>query len=213
MIVERLFWEDSYLTECEAKVTHLEENKVRLDKTVFYAFSGGQISDTGTINGINVISARIIDNYDIEYELEEKPNFQVQDIVKVEIDWDKRYELMKLHTAQHIAANFFENRTNVRETLGGNIRKGKATLTYPVDEPITEILKELETKVNEFINQDHKVECWLDKDNSNRRNWKCAEFECGCGGTHVKSLKEIGKIKLKRRNGGKGKEEIEVTLA
>ncbi|MCA9486486.1 hypothetical protein H6501_05590 [Candidatus Woesearchaeota archaeon] len=163
-MVERLFWEDAYLCECEAKIVFVDGNVVRLDRTVFYAFSGGQVSDSGTIGGIVVLEARKTLDGDIEYVLEEEANFVVGDCVLVKIDWGKRYELMKLHTAQHLVAFFFEKISGLRERVGGNVRVGKASLTYV----------------------------------------------CLCGGTHVSSLKELGKISLRRKSGGKGKEDIEI---
>ena len=56
-MTQKLFWQDPYLTECTSKVTSIDGNKVKLDQTIFYAFSGGQQSDEGTINDIKVINA------------------------------------------------------------------------------------------------------------------------------------------------------------
>jgi alanyl-tRNA synthetase len=212
MVVKRSFLEDLYLTKCKAIVTEIAENIVKLDKTIFYAFSGGQISDSGTICGINVISVKVTENYDIEYELEEKPKFNVGDVVDVKIDWEKRYELMRLHTAQHVVADFFEKETGINETTGGNIRMGKATLSYFVEYTITDVLTKIEILVNDFIKKDIKIETWTDKEDKNKRWWKCGEFKCPCGGTHVKITSEIGNIKLKRKNGGKNREDIIILL-
>ena len=57
-MTKKLFWDDPYLTECTAKVTAINGTKVKLDQTIFYAFSGGQLSDEGTIGGLKVIEAR-----------------------------------------------------------------------------------------------------------------------------------------------------------
>ena len=108
IITKKLFWEDPYCTECKAKVTSIEGNKVKLDQTVFFACSGGQESDSGTIGGINVVAAikqgdkeNIID---IEYELEKEPNFKVGDEVEVKIDEENRLEA-RGHFAKPFAGN------------------------------------------------------------------------------------------------------------
>src|SRR3989338_10817086 len=105
-MTEKLFWEDPYATMCKAKVTVIEGNKVKLDRTIFYAFSGGQESDSGTIGGIAVIEAvkqgdkeNIID---IVYTLEHEPDFNVGDEVDVQIDPIKREKLRRLHSAAHV---------------------------------------------------------------------------------------------------------------
>ena len=54
----KLFWDDPYQTECTATVTEINGKKIKLDQTIFFAFSGGQSSDEGTINGIKVINIK-----------------------------------------------------------------------------------------------------------------------------------------------------------
>ena len=72
-MTKKLFWKDPYQTTCTAKVTQINGNIIMLDQTIFYAFSGGQESDSGTINGIKVINATKIGDkeniIDIEYLL------------------------------------------------------------------------------------------------------------------------------------------------
>ncbi|MFQ6010528.1 MAG: alanyl-tRNA editing protein, partial [Candidatus Aenigmatarchaeota archaeon] len=53
-MVEKIFYEDAYAKEAEAKVTKIEGNRVWLDRTIFFAFSGGQESDSGKINNIKL---------------------------------------------------------------------------------------------------------------------------------------------------------------
>ncbi|PIY59962.1 alanyl-tRNA editing protein, partial [Candidatus Woesearchaeota archaeon CG_4_10_14_0_8_um_filter_47_5] len=60
-MTQKLFWQDPYQTECTARVTSLENTgetiKVKLDQTIFFAFSGGQESDNGTIGEVPVVNA------------------------------------------------------------------------------------------------------------------------------------------------------------
>src|SRR3989338_1805732 len=105
-MTKKLFWEDPYQTECTAKVTSIDNNKVKLDQTIFYAFSGGQLSDEGTIGGIKVLEAKKEGDkeniMDIEYTLADDPSFQVGDVVEVKIDPIRRENLRRLHSAAHI---------------------------------------------------------------------------------------------------------------
>ena len=211
-MVERLFWEDSYLQECKAKVVSIDKNIISVDKTIIYANSGGQISDSATINGIQVINAAITSEYDIEYELEETPNFAIGDFVEIKINWDKRYKLMKLHSAQHLVADFFEREVETFELTGSNVKESKATLTYAYPENVNSILEKIEPLVNQFFLENHSITITSDEHDNNKRIWSCGNFTCFCGGTHVKFTREIGQIKLKRKNPGAGKETIEILL-
>jgi len=56
--LKKLFWEDPYLQEISARVTSVNENVITIDKTIAYAFSGGQASDSGTINEYKIIEAK-----------------------------------------------------------------------------------------------------------------------------------------------------------
>lgn len=88
-MTEKVFWADPYLTEITANVTHIHGNEVELSRTVFYAESGGQESDTGTIGGVPVINARK-SGHGIIYTLESAPGFAVGDEVVCKIDWPRR---------------------------------------------------------------------------------------------------------------------------
>ncbi|SDG30284.1 hypothetical protein SAMN05443529_102100 [Desulfosporosinus hippei DSM 8344] len=57
MSVKKFFWEDPYRTTLDAKVTSVTDNVITVDRTIAFAFSGGQASDCGTINGYNIIRA------------------------------------------------------------------------------------------------------------------------------------------------------------
>lgn len=210
----RLFWEDSYLKECEANVVKIENNKVILDKTIFYAFSGGQASDSGTINEIPVIEA-FVSNDEIIYTLDRLPNFKIGDKVKVKIDWEKRYKIMKLHSAAHVIFFLFRDKTSIDKLIGSNVSEEKSRLDYAYAENISKFLTDLENEANELFCKNIPVKIYFDEKEGKKRIWEVPTkgWKCPCGGTHVKNLNEIEKVKLKRKNLGKGKERIEITLA
>jgi len=212
-VTKKLFHVDPYLKECDATVTKIQEKNVWLDKTIFFAFSGGQESDSGIINNIPVVEVKK-EGKDIIHVLESNPDFSEGDSVKCVIDWDKRNSIMKLHTSAHIVYFFLVEKIGKIDMIGSNVTSTKSRIDFNYDKSISEILPELENKVNEFISQSHKVETGEDENNKGRFWWNVEGIEkMPCGGTHIKNTTEIGKIKLKRKNIGAGKERIEITLA
>jgi Ser-tRNA(Ala) deacylase AlaX len=211
MATNRLFWEDPYKDKCEANVVKIDNNEIVLDQTVFYAFSGGQASDVGTINDIPITEARKAGE-DIIYILESPPKFNEGDKVNVTIDWDNRYRLMKLHAASHIIYFIFQEKTGIKKLIGSNVTKDKGRLDYEHPESISELLPEIESKANEVFTQDMEIKVYPDEADPGKRWWECMGWKVPCGGTHVRNTNEIGNIRLKRKNIGSGKERIEIYL-
>ena len=215
-MTKKLFWEQPLLTECIAKVTGIEGNKVKLDQTIFFAFSGGQSSDEGTINGIKVINALKIGDkeniIDVEYELGRQPPFKIGDKVEVKINREIRERLSKLHSAAHIAYYFILDKLGKLDIIGSNINPEKARIDLLYDQPLNKLLPEIEEKINKFILEGHQIETKSDGNNPDLRWWSCGDWKMPCGGTHVGHTNTIGSISLKRKNIGKGKERVEITL-
>ncbi len=68
-MTRKIFWEDPYLTHLETRITGLKGDEITVEETIFYAQSGGQDSDFGTIGGKAVLEARK-DGQEIRYRLE-----------------------------------------------------------------------------------------------------------------------------------------------
>ena len=207
--MKKLFHDDGYLNECEAEVVSVNNNEVKLDKTVFFGFSGGQMSDSGTINGVNVVEARC-EGEEIVYALEKEPEFKAGDKVEVKIDKDKRDRIRRLHSSAHIVYVLFEEKTGIKSLIGSNVTDSKSRIDYSYNESIGPMLGEIEEKVNEVISKGLEVKTF--DEGNGKRLWTCGEWKCACGGVHVRNTNEIGKIKLKRKNIGAGKERIERSL-
>lgn len=210
-MTKKLFHEDPYKTECEATVVSVNGPAVTLDQTVFFAFSGGQASDSGTISGIPVKEA-VVSGGDIVYTLEQDPTFKAGDKVIVKINPDKRNKIMRHHSAAHVVYFLFAEKIGVKKLIGSNITESKARLDYEYPEPISAILPEIEAKANEVFSQDLAIKTYPDQADPEKKWWECGQWKCPCGGTHVKSTKEVGKVQLKRKNIGAGKERIEITI-
>lgn len=211
-MVEKLFRKDSYSSSCEARVTSSKDGEITLDKTVFFAFSGGQQSDSGTIGGFKVLEARA-EGQEIYYKLEEAAAPKEGEKVQVQIDMGKRKKIMRLHSAAHLVYGVFSKQYESRKLIGSNVTEDKARIDFEHDSPISDLLAPVEEEANKLIGENHPAKTYPDENNSDRWWWECMEFRYPCGGTHVKFLGEIGKIKLKRKNIGSGKERIEITLA
>lgn len=218
MATRKLFWEDPYLKECNSKITKIEDGKIYLDQTIFYAFSGGQESDSGKIAGSQVIEAKK-EGEDISYSLDPNnqtlSNLNLEDVVKIEIDWDKRFKLMRLHSVAHIVFRLLEVKFNVKEVIGSNITADKARLDFLYPENISPHLNDLLNSTKKLIQSNLPINTYFDELDKTKRVWQLGDFpdwKMFCGGTHVKSTSEIGEITLKRKNIGQGKERIEITL-
>ena len=223
-MVKKLFWENPLQDTCTAKVTSITKNVnnenttfvIQLDQTIFYAFSGGQASDQGTMNNLNVKTATKVGN-DIHYELESEPDFKVGDSVEIKIDLARRKNLMRLHCAAHVVCFLFEDMTGLApgDAIGSSVDPHKARLDYKYPQNISHVFEELTKKANEVFTKNHPIETFANKDDPNRREWECKSLNqaCPCAGTHVSNTNQIGKIKLKRKNTGSGKERIEIMLA
>ena len=100
-MTRQLFWPEPYRRDCEAVVQGVSGDAITLDQTVFYALSGGQESDRGRIGGHDVLEARK-DGAGIVYILAQGHGLKPGDHVQVEIDWPRRYKLMRLHFAAEL---------------------------------------------------------------------------------------------------------------
>ncbi len=207
----KLYDDDQYLKEFTAYVLAIKDNIVVLDQTAFYAASGGQVGDTGKLNNENVIDTVISDN-EIIHIMENPPRFKLSDKVYGKIDWDRRYRIMKLHSASHIMEYFLWKRFGFMKRTGSKVDEKKDRADYMSEERLDQKkLMQVEEDTNQFLAAGHSI--IISVNDEGIRNWKCGPVEMHCAGTHVKNTREIGVIKLKRRNPGRDEERVETSLA
>ncbi|MDR2891628.1 MAG: alanyl-tRNA editing protein [Deltaproteobacteria bacterium] len=219
MSVEKVFWSDPYLRSLQACVRTVDGQIVTLNRTIIFAFSGGQQSDSGSIGGQEVLEA-VRDNQEIRYTLPPGHGLRPGDQVGLAIDWDKRYRLMRLHLAAELVLELLYQRQEQNglpratlQRIGANIHPDKARLDFRLDEPITPLLPQLAQQANELIAADREIISAFSDREAERRYWEIAGFaRVPCGGTHLRRTGEIGPLKLKRNNIGKGKERIEIFI-
>ena len=149
-------YDDSLLSSLDANVVDvLEENNnywITLDETIFYPEGGGMNRDKGTINGIEVLDLKEKEGV-IYHLLSEK----VSGKVHLEIDAEDRLRRMQCHTSQHLVAAIFINEYKMECVSNSFISDGTCDLIMKGREITPEILKDVEKKANEFINQDIAV--------------------------------------------------------
>jgi alanyl-tRNA synthetase len=209
----KLYDEDPYLAKFVAEVKAVNGNEVVLDRTAFYPESGGQAGDTGRIGGIEVADTQIHDGV-ISHILASPLPFNVGSEVECVIDYDRRHRIMRLHSAAHIMEHFLWAKMGYLERLGSYVdeKKDRADYTYEGRLP-AEALHEVEGSTNAFLAEGHEIRIESDPSLPGIRIWRCADIEMHCAGTHVRDTGEIGEIRLKRKNPGKGKERVETSLA
>lgn len=151
---EKVYYSDPYLTELDAKVLAVYPDGLVLDRTVFYPEGGGQRGDSGLISGIPVTST-VCRGGETVHLTEGSSAFHPGDSVRLLVDWPKRYNLMKAHTAQHMIAGLAYTHFQL-DTVA--IHLGDDELTVEFVQPCDDsLLYELESLVNEHICSAEKV--------------------------------------------------------
>lgn len=219
-MTEFTFRDDSYLTSVEAGVVEITpEGGIVLDRTVFYAASGGQPGDTGTLksNGATLPIATTIhpagDKTRIVHVPAEGQTIPLApgQSVTVTLDWERRHKLMRMHTALHLLSVVF-----AFPVTGGSVGEAKGRLDFDMPE-VPDDLPALEARLNEMVAADHPVTSeWITDEemaaNANLIKTMKVKPPMGqgrvrlirigdvdlqpCGGTHVRSTAEIGPLRL-----------------
>ena len=211
-MTRKIFWEDPYLTELEATVTSVKDDNITLDQTIIFAQSGGQESDHGLINNFRILQARK-EGRDIIYTVEAGHGLRPDGRVKLVIDWERRYRLMRLHFAAELILELTNQKLAGIEKIGAHIAQDKARIDFKWHENISNIFPALEQAAFKLIEADQWIESAFSAEDGEKRYWRIEGFsQVPCGGTHLKRTGEIGRIELKRNNIGRGKERIEVYI-
>ena len=231
-----LFREDSYLKSCEARVVALtEQGGIVLDRTVFYANSGGQPGDTGVLTTSDGRAIRIDNAVYTDAAKSEiahvpatgAPALNIGDVVTAAIDWDKRYARMRMHTALHLLSAALPY-----AVTGGSVGDTEGRLDFDIPEAgldkdaITQQLAEMiaaDARVTARWIADAELEAnpGLVKTMSVKPPMGTGRVRLieidgldlqPCGGTHVRATGEIGAVRVTTIE-KKGKQNRRVRLA
>jgi misacylated tRNA(Ala) deacylase len=236
MATECLFREDAYLRSATARVVAVHERGVELDRTLFYPQGGGQVGDTGVLtraNGerIGVVDTRKADAPDsvLHVLAGDSPRPAVGESLALDIDWVRRYALMRLHTALHVLSCVV-----VAPVTGGNIAPDKARLDFDIDMSLLDAAK-IERETNALIARAIATETvWISDAELDARPELVKTMSVApprgtgrvrllripgidlqpCGGTHVANIAEIGAIRvLKIKSEGRRNRRVEIALS
>lgn len=208
----KAFWDDPYRLRHEARVSAVSGDEIQLDETIFFAFSGGQESDAGSIGGHPVLDARA-GGLDITYRLPDGHGLTSGDVVVVEIDGPRRYGLMRHHFAAEMILQLVYALEPGISKVGAHIGPARARIDFARTGSISALFDALQAQAAVLVAADLPIITAYSDEANHRRYWRVEGFaQMGCGGTHPRRTGEIGVLSLKRKNQGKGVERIEITL-
>ncbi|MFM8999249.1 MAG: alanyl-tRNA editing protein [Actinomycetota bacterium] len=236
-MTEEICATDAYATTCEATVVAHDGDAVLLDRTVFYARGGGQPGDTGVLrwaDGEVRVTDTVKGEGGVRHVVEDGPP-PVGTAVTATIDWERRHELMRTHTALHALSGIVERTTGAKVT-GGNMETGGiARMDFELETISQDFGREIEEALNAALAHDVPVrvtflpraEALADPDLIRTKvslipahvdPIRIVDIEGidkqADGGTHVRSTGEVGRVRVvKTESKGKGFKRMRIELA
>ena len=225
MTTDRLYYDDAYLREFDARVVALRpEGWAALDRSAFYPTSGGQPHDTGVLE-YGAETARVTDVEVVGETVWHRVDAPLREGQRVHgrIDWARRFEHMQQHAADHMLAGA------AWELYGGvtiGLHLGRENSTIDMELPggrarlTAEETDTLEALVNARVQRDDMIQCWFPSEKELRllplrkrptvtehvRVVAMGDYEMvACGGTHPSTTGQIGPVKILRCAPARGK--------
>ena len=234
-MTEEIFRADAYAQSCTANVLEADERGVILDRTVFYSEGGGQPGDTGTITTADGSSVRVVGTYKdrdgrgILHVLAEGENpLTAGTEVTAEIDWDRRYKHMRMHSCLHLLCSLVDG-----GVTGGSISVEKSRLDFDLED-VTLDKEDLTAGLNRLVEENHCLSAsWINDEEMEAQQDLVRTMSVKpptgtgkvrlmhvegidlqpCGGTHVKASGEIGQVRVSKiENKGKHNRRVNIVL-
>ena len=233
--VIRAYYEDSYRKKQDARVTAVSGDWVEFDQTVFYPLGGGQPGDTGVVTRSDGKQYRVLDTRksdspgQIRHQLDtEDHGLRADDMVEMEIDWERRFRHMRMHTCMHLLGSLIPV-----PVTGGSVGSEKSRLDFDLGEHRID-KEDLNLRINRLIAEAHPVtfgtitEAELEqrpelvrtmsvqppKNAGDIRTVRIegVDFQ-PCGGTHVNNTNEIGAVRISKiENKGKRNRRVHIVF-
>ncbi|TCH97092.1 alanyl-tRNA editing protein [Roseococcus sp. SYP-B2431] len=236
-MTEVLYRADSYLRELMARVVSADASGVVLDRTVFYARAGGQPGDSGDMRWeggeATILEAVKGEGEAVLHRLPEGAALPAPGSeVRIALDWQRRHRHMRMHSAMHLLCSLIPG----AGVTGGQVGADKSRLDFDLAEPPTK--ESLTEGLNALIAADHPIsDTWISEAELDanpglvrtlsvqpprgsgrirlvRIGTEAAQVDLQpCGGTHVKSTAEIGRVEVaKMENKGRQNRRISLVL-
>jgi len=218
-MTERLYYNDCYLREFQARVVQVSEDgrRVWLDRTAFYPSSGGQPFDLGVLGGAAVVD--VVDEDSGVVHVVDKPVSLGE--VNGEVDWTRRFDHMQQHTGQHLLSAVFEELFGVGtvsfhmgsmvSTIDVNAAALDTRQVERVEERCAEIVAEARPVLITF--EDATADLGLRKASERTGTLRIVSIEgldrSACGGTHLRSTAEIGPVEIRKLEKIRGTTRVE----
>ena len=233
-MTEEIFRDDAYAKSCEATVVSVDKAGIELDRTIFYYESGGQPGDTGTLATADGHTVEIADTRmdrgsgrHVHIPAEGTPILVPGDKVMATIDWERRHRLMRMHTLLHLICAIVDvditgcqiGLEKSRIDLNTDGKPDKEAIQAQLDELVA---KDLPTAAKWITDEELAAQPELVKTMSLSPPTGIGKVRLigvegidlqPCGGTHVASIGEIGRVRVgKIENKGKQNRRINVHL-
>lgn len=218
-MTHELFREDSYLKNCSAVITSISDDGFETDQSVFYPLGGGQLGDIGWVIKADGTRLPVVDTRKDKttgnhtHYLNDASSLATGDEVTLELDWDRRYRLMRFHSCLHMLCSIID-----APVTSGSIQVDRARLDFDLKDPID---KEPITKaLNELVQRDIPMSArWISDAELDAQpelvrtmsvqpprnaqgTVRLVEFAGvdlqPCGGTHIASTAEIGPVRIQK---------------
>ncbi|HLD43572.1 MAG TPA: alanyl-tRNA editing protein [Candidatus Nanoarchaeia archaeon] len=233
-MTRQLYLEDAYRRVFDAKVVNICEEGIILDQTLFYPAGGGQPSDKGAIRKgassypVSEVSKK---GKDILHRIEGN-GLAAGDSVTGQIDWDRRYRLMRIHTAAHIISGIASKEFHAKIT-GNQLEIERGRIDFDLERFSPDVVSMLFEKSNEIVRGDLALKTYDMAREEIEKDPEMVKLAMGLpphlkvlrivdiigfdrqpdGGTHVKSTKEVGDIGfLRSENKGKNNRRVYFTI-
>jgi Ser-tRNA(Ala) deacylase AlaX len=226
-----LYPDDPYLKECESTIVNIDDSKfVVLDQTIFYPKGGGQLNDVGEMRrGDEVFTVTYVGKLsgEISHEVD-RAGLRVGDKIRCHINWDRRYYMMRSHTAAHVLISILCKKTNALVT-GNELSLEKSRFDFNLENFDKDLFIECVNEANQLFMKDVAVKAYimpreealkivgvvkmaeaLPPQVSELRIVEIEDVDKQAdAGTHVRNLREVGQIEfLKAENKGRNNRRI-----